>query len=286
MKKICSSVLILVLISSASRLAYSFETRTHSALSERAVTFSKLDNFLKSQLGLATGIDTNLLDGTTTRTVTRWVAEGSVREDDWSRYFNHFHDPLRAWNQAGLSLVGGESSALWGQNLGQGYAWKNARDTYFNGLTSPDKAQREQLLAQTFRTLGQLIHLIQDAAVPAHTRNDPHPPWNKDGLERFALEITETSLFSQLTQAPIGFNPIILGLPQNSFAPIPIARITDTTDPEQADAVPSAINQGLAEYSNANFLSRNTIFKDFTFPRIESLDLANLITSYNSKVWK
>ena len=29
-------------------------------------------------------------------------------------------------------------------------------------------------LANTFRSLGQLMHLISDASVPAHVRNDPH----------------------------------------------------------------------------------------------------------------
>jgi hypothetical protein len=55
----------------------------------------------------------------------------------------------------------------------------------------------------------------------------------------------------------------ILNLPQNPLAPIPEARIIDTTDQAQTSAVPSAgTNQGIAEYSNANFLSEDTIFQD------------------------
>ena len=41
-------------------------------------------------------------------------------------------------------------------------------------LTNPSDATRKLQYASVFRTLGHLIHLVQDAAVPAHTRNDPH----------------------------------------------------------------------------------------------------------------
>jgi hypothetical protein len=201
-------VLIAVLINSTGRWANSFETPTHSALSQRAVLFSILDNFLKSRLHLTTGIDTNLFDGTTTRTVAGWIQEGSIREDDGFRFFNHFHNPLRTWDQAGLRIVGaqlGSSSVLWGQRSNQGFAWQNARNVYFQALTSSNQAQRDQLLAQTFQTLGQLIHLVQDTAVPAHTRNDQHGFY--EGFERFALNITGAPLFDQLTQNPVEFDP-------------------------------------------------------------------------------
>ena len=79
-------------------------------------------------------------------------------------------------------------------------------------------------------------------------------------------------LFNSWTSSSVGFDTAIMNLPQNSLAPIPVARILDTTDPAQTSAVPSAgTNHGIAEYSNANFLSEDTIFKDFTFPRVESL---------------
>ncbi|MFQ5853589.1 MAG: hypothetical protein ACE5JU_23775, partial [Candidatus Binatia bacterium] len=82
----------------------------------------------------------------------------------------------------------------------------------------------------------------------------------------------DSNLFAQLISASTSFDPSILLLPPNPLAPIPIARIIDTTDPDQAAAVPSAgTDQGLAEYSNSNFLSEDTIFRGFTFPRVESL---------------
>jgi hypothetical protein len=38
-----------------------------------------------------------------------------------------------------------------------------------------DAREPERRLADTFDTLGHLTHLVQDASVPAHTRNDAHP---------------------------------------------------------------------------------------------------------------
>ncbi len=257
---------------------YSFEVPTHRALSEKAVRSSSLDEFFRSQLSMPGGIN-ELFAG---RRVFEWVQEGSEREDDGFRFFNHFHNPLRTWDQAGLEIVGGSSSVLWGQNASQGFAWQKARDRYFQALTSTSPFFRDQHFAAAFRTLGQLIHLPQDAAVPAHTRNDQHPFF--EGFERFALGITGTALFDQLTQSSIRFDSSILNLPQNPLARIPVARVIDTTDPEQAQSTPSAgTNQGMAEYSNANFLSGDTIFKDFAFPRLESIDLNFPLTLNNRR---
>ncbi|MBI4734927.1 MAG: hypothetical protein HY766_02510, partial [candidate division NC10 bacterium] len=41
-------------------------------------------------------------------------------------------------------------------------------------LTEPDPKDRERWLTETFYTLGHVIHLIQDLASPAHTRNAMH----------------------------------------------------------------------------------------------------------------
>jgi hypothetical protein len=57
---------------------------------------------------------------------------------------------------------------------GGNHSWYDARESYFKALTGTDAAQRQQDWADTFETLGHLIHLVQDAASPAHTRNDSH----------------------------------------------------------------------------------------------------------------
>src|SRR4029079_4556739 len=78
------------------------------------------------------------------------------------------------------------SSIVWGQSLTQGdlpsdiamwdgtWSWPFARDSFFRALTELEPAAREESMAKTFRALGQLPHLVQDATVPAHVRNDSH----------------------------------------------------------------------------------------------------------------
>jgi hypothetical protein len=271
MKRILAIIFITIFTVWVSFDANSFEVGTHRDLSKKVVGLSP---------NLNAFFDVNqLFQG---RSVIDWIAEGSDREDDGLRFCNHFHNPLRTWSQAGLHLtvpivcgVTNESAVIWGQNLAQEFSWQKVRDEYFNGLTAASEDERNRHLANTFRGIGQLIHLVQDAAQPAHTRDDPHPIFK--GLESYVENIrlgtaAEKVLFNSWINSSSGFDQAILTLSQNPVAPIPVARITDSTDPEQASAVPSAgLNQGLAEYSNANFLSEDTIFKDFTFPRVQSL---------------
>ena len=276
MTKLRMILLLNIFLLLAGLHAHSFEIETHRALSARAIRSSDLDAFLKTQLNVLRGIENEI---SKVNTAIDWISLGSLREDDPLRFRNHFHNPLRTWDVAGLriGLEVGSSSILWGQSpdlqpSDARFTWQDARENFSKGLTAPTRDQREGQLALTFRALGQLIHLVQDAAVPAHTRNDPHAFF--EGFESFVEHIPseDRTLFDQLIGSSKGFDPAILGLSPNPLAPIPIARIIDTIDPEQAAAVPSAgTNVGLAEYSSANFLSEDTIFEDFLFPRVESL---------------
>jgi hypothetical protein len=157
MKKLGHLLFILGVIPHIAQHAYTFETSTHRELSRHAVSSSNLDNFLRTQLGHSGGINEPFTgetdEGTETMAVSEWVQLGSVREDDGVRFLNHFHNPLKGWAQAGLGLAGGKSSILWAQDSGQGYAWKNARDSYFDALTATTQAEREEKFAKTFRAV-------------------------------------------------------------------------------------------------------------------------------------
>ena len=60
--------------------------------------------------------------------------------------------------------------------------WDSARNyfyTYLTGLdwpseqlAAPDESTRNLYLVDTLRALGQVMHLVQDSAVPAHVRDD------------------------------------------------------------------------------------------------------------------
>lgn len=100
-----------------------------------------------------------------------WLVQGSLEEDEpIIRAFNHFYNPI---TQEGLR-IGGISLGLpspvwahagWRQQLHPGgdCTWQAAVAAYAN-----------QDEARGFRCLGHILHLLEDAAVPAHTRNDQH----------------------------------------------------------------------------------------------------------------
>ena len=75
-----------------------------------------------------------------------------------------------------------DSSVRWMQEPNQGdldtggfWSWRDARRLYYQALVEPNANYREALWANLFRALGQIMHLVVDASVPEHTRNDMHP---------------------------------------------------------------------------------------------------------------
>ena len=254
----------------------SYEPETHREISATAINRSSLDDVLKTQYGVDEGI-LFAINGENVRT---WVEIGAVREDvPPFRSLNHFHNPLKPWAQAGGLL--GQSSVYWQQTLNQGiggtWSWPMARQRLFDFLTLPSPVAREQALADTARALGHVMHLVQDAASPAHTREDPHPI--HDGYEarieelRASLDAALRSRFEGLLAAPSilpatsVFTPT--GDPQ---APVPVARSIDS-DTYRGTVQSYAIGAqvGLAEYTNGGYVSDDTIFLDFALPRRESL---------------
>jgi hypothetical protein len=148
---------------------------THKYLNLRALEESKADSILKDSLGISEGINKKVGG----KEIWKCIRDGGREEDEpnW-RCLRHFHDPLKDWNDAGLSSSY-RSSIYWAQTPEAGnsyglynvYSWRLANDYYYQALTTGS----EEYYAITFRALGQLMHLVSDAAVPAHVRNDPHP---------------------------------------------------------------------------------------------------------------
>lgn len=281
-------VLALVLLAGGGRPLDAYEPGTHREIAERAAQpeLSSVDRALKAELSLGKGV-AETFSG---QSVAGLIGAGAFFEDEpVFRVLNHFHDPLRPWQEAGLRLTLsgqiGQSSVLWQQNPAQdsrasggNWSWQDARQRYLEALTSGTREEREQAFANTFRGLGHLTHLIQDAAVPAHVRNDPHPIY--EGYERHIERIRASRpgsprrvLFeSLLNQDPIR-PPLSVFTPTgDARAPVPIARLIDSdTFLGENAGVFSSTDLGIAEYTNGNFLSDDTIFSNFALPRRESL---------------
>ena len=245
-----------------------------------AAVHSTLDEILRVQLGLNGGLGTAVHG----QVLTAWLGRGGQREDDSIRYLNHFHDPLVDWSAAGLLGGLGQSSVLWGQNASlSGWSWQDVRNAYFEALTRPSLADREARLTRTFEGLGRQAHLVQDAASPGHTRNDPHALYNYESLVDDVRERDGIAFNAWLTASPDTSGapaPAWRLMDANPLAPVATARLIDTDRyvGGNPDTTTTALI-GLAEYTNANFFSEDRIFtendpdprKRFPYPRRSSV---------------
>lgn len=128
------------------------------------------------------------------------VKKGSVDEDENTqlRWMRHFYDPIykrgltfEAENGAILSRW--QSSKNWAQDTTAQADIDPQKTTllasslrYFDADTdySWDRGIYEYAWGDKKRgleALGHVLHLLQDATVPDHTRNDPHPPYFEMG---------------------------------------------------------------------------------------------------------
>ncbi|MBI5676508.1 MAG: hypothetical protein HZC48_11925 [Nitrospirae bacterium] len=345
MKVVLKIFFILIIIFCVKPLPnYALEVGTHRAINENVSTnmlndFS-LDSYLKNQLGFTNGINKELKYDKT-RKVWEWLSDGGEYEDKpprtlpYVRSVNHFHNPLKAWNEAGLyDVFQGKSSVVWAQDQssatianGGDWSWVKARENFHIALTGKDfngnvvastQAEKEAYFAKTFRAVGQVMHLVEDASVPAHVRNDSHIAG--DGYEDW-VEYTRTNnktLFKSFMAAPVSFDPSILTETLNPLAPLPIARIIDAnaynTNPNITTNKNCSVTKsiicssdsncptneicvstiGISEYANANFASDDTIFTDgfasndihyFPYPRYsaQSYEMFDLEISPDKK---
>ena len=128
------------------------------------------------------------------------IVQGSIDEDTPPRWINHFYDPTNGdgWKSENLGNVSSGtlklfskiffnvnteivSSKNWAHNevlqlkyqdYGGNRTWENAIRRYVNG----DKEY-------AYKTLGHILHLLEDKTVPDHTRNDTHAH-EGDGLTK------------------------------------------------------------------------------------------------------
>jgi hypothetical protein len=259
--------------------AHALNVQTHALVNQVAAQNIAMDAFLKSEIGLLRGIE----ESVRRRTVVQWLGEGGIREDDNIRFLSHFHDPLHGapWTTAGLGGLF-ESSIRWMQRDGtQSWSWQRARQHFATALMSTDPLEREQAWADTFRALGQLMHLVVDASVPEHVRNDAHPGesicrhlgrrcfgsyeyWLSD-----AQGANPGSFRATYLSVPVSFDPVILRGPTgDGLAPVPVARLIDADMYDGSDPNITATNPaiGLAEFANANFFSEDTATGGYPFP--------------------
>ena len=210
--KLIVAVIYLFSIFYLTNVLLAYDGDVHSKINEKSVDYSHLDSFLKNNLGISSGKEALLTKGKKTEEAWKWIAYGGEAEDfGWlgkyhittTRAFNHFHDPLKTWDEADLDntitaiytgnyLRSPVSPIIWGFNPEQqdfamnftgDWSWGKAREYYYTYITGKDfdgntvavtQGEREAVFADCFRAVGHVMHLLGDASVPLHTRNDVH----------------------------------------------------------------------------------------------------------------
>lgn len=265
-KKI-ANILVFAVITST---CYGFDDEvTHRDITQKSIdisVMSGLNDSLKN-IGLANGTETII----NSSPVWKWLKEGSKLEDSPTcRASNHFHNPLKPWDQSYMTddpwyintwcgLTGYStrySNITWGTGYlsrggskisisGQKWNWDDARAYYYQALTSTSGTDRETYFAKSFQALGQVLHLLEDMAVPAHTRNDFRSHLNYQGISLS----WPTSWFGNNFEHYVKNNP---GIVSGTSAIPSFTLLTDFWDTDGSAA-------GLAEFTNTNYFSDETI---------------------------
>lgn len=180
------------------------------------------------------------------------IIQASIDEDNPSvRALNHFYDPV---HNRGINDY--RTSYQWATDelSGNNFTWGAGIDAYAKG------DRRAALI-----TLGHVLHLIEDSAVPDHTRNDPHMGHGASGLwtgsspfedwaDRAKTRTTLAGFGASLTKEKPWRDPSALG-----FICLDLRECFDY----------------IATYSNQNFYSEDTKpgdTNDYTLPIIQKSD--------------
>ncbi|MEW6078555.1 MAG: hypothetical protein AB1724_12130 [Thermodesulfobacteriota bacterium] len=265
---------------------FALKKETHKNINEfigeNTINEFSLDSYLRNQVGFPDGKDEILFS----KQAYKWFGRGGEEEDvPISRGANHFHNPLEAdIHEAGFSgcldislCFSGESSVLWSQresgeqSPGGHYSWDDVRDKFYLALTAPNKETKDKEFVKTFRGLGQLMHLVEDLTVPEHARDDGHI---SSAYEVWANGTTNGDSNVDIASiTPFMVDKAVLR--QTSVFPeasVPVANLFDSnqysgTNPE----ITLRSDIGLSEYTNANFVSWDTLFsRQFLYPSRET----------------
>ena len=194
-----------------------------------AGTVFSFDN-LKVHLALtAAAADLYNMNGgdTLTNQQKDWLVAGSQAEDTDPRYLHHYYDPSTGKGLDSDDTAFGITTHFTGIAAKD---WAKNQDQSLVSLTGDYSVDailenyRQENYLRAYQGVGHIMHLVQDMAVPAHTRNDSHAAGDP---------------FESWAQNPV--NAIPAGAVQQEFSNL------DTAFDD------------LANYSHENFLSLDTV---------------------------
>jgi hypothetical protein len=209
-------------------------------------------------------------------TLAQLIRYGACYEDNVEngafRVFAHFYNPQAGG--VGLSVPGSGTAqpaspewSLTGAGATSGiilatgpnhFSYADARASFYRALTQTRKAERDTNWGLTFQSPGHVIHHLQDMAQPQHVRGDDHcdaaPCALSLSYKPSAFErLMGTQRFVEAIQslAQSATTPILFGSPREFW---------NAAGSETLSAY-AAANQGIAAYTNTNFVSTRTDFR-------------------------
>jgi YVTN family beta-propeller protein len=273
-------------------LCYGYDDQiTHKKITEVSTMSSGSNAYLKQYILFSGGVNQIFLG----KLVVDLLKDGSQLEDTpICRASNHFHNPLNflPWTDSYMDdepfyihyacsgsgwgikrsavtwATGFTAPAPGGAKLANGntWDWDAARGYFLQALTAQTQGARDNSYARTFQALGQVLHLLQDMAVPAHVRSDFQAHLSFIG---FNGSLWPTAWFGNLYEDYVKRNDFLVGSRPAVFPDLASRTVTNHWDTNIytsgcADNGPrlSGTNLGLAEYANANFLSLSTMFTE------------------------
>ena len=239
--------------------ASGYGINTHAQLSRVSVDRSKMgDSALFKDWGMQGTASSLGFPGTDgqTNSARELVARGVVHEDDFPRSLNHFFDPINSRPLVSCLITAGQTSPQWiingDQTSDPPFTFAQARKSMLGAFTSAASDDRKRNFGTLFETVGHVIHHIEDMAQPQHVRNDQH--LDLSGLTGVADKyqalpwIENRSRYEEYTD---NVAPTITD--DGSYANAHLPRIDDYWQ--------NAQGSGLAQFTNANFVSEGTNFR-------------------------
>ena len=210
-----------------------------------------------------------------------FIEQGSVDEDEGLRALNHFYDPVHD-----KGVFNNLTAKDWAMNTKAQRDWDKLAWIWNSGYTltplfvSPSDYSWERNIYEFIygskerglKGLGHILHLMEDMAVPDHTRDDPHPPYGDSVLhqaspyEHFANKFDRENIYFSLKVGRKGF--------------------------VECGSIGECL-YSLALYSNKNFFSKDSILsEEFNSPEIlfekseSSPDGTSVVYGYNGNGYR
>ena len=318
-------IVIVIALIYFNSFAIAYDKEVHKKLNQEIANQSNIRNLLYN-IGIKNDPNKpDILDNIIgNKTIKGWLSFGGEAEDygywpkdspDNTRAFNHFHNPLKEWDDAGLdnfalkNLYFGNylrypvSTILWGLDYGRqdflmnftgDWSWNKAKELFYIYLTGNNyqgdeiastEAERNAYFADSLRAVGQVMHLLQDMSVPLHTRNDVHIlPLSKNQKASWTYETYASDQINYLNYIAHFPDKTLINIPNPDSAYYDISPVSGLFDRNQYDGSAALENNeliGLAEYSNANFFTDDTMWDDknnYPYPSKEQ-------TNYSESWW-